>query len=236
MLGGETVHKYQWIRGQILAEIAGLPSDTRLPHERDLAARFAVSRTTVRQALAALASEEKIYSVRGHGTFVAPQGISKGLQLTSFSEDMRNRGYEPSTRLLCAQEVSADSKVARMLELAPGSKVIHLERLRLADSIPMCLENIWLPARLCRGILKQNLEQSLYDLLWVRYSIRIEKGDQKISAAIMDKRTRDLLSMPSPSAAVIVVRRGFDEKGRVAEYGRSAYRADRYDFEIAIRR
>jgi len=230
------MHKHEMIRGQLLAEIAGMPADARLPHERDLAERFEVSRATVRQALAALVSDDKIYAIRGRGTFVAPQGISKGLQLTSFSEDMRNRGHEPSTRVLRAEEVSADSKVAKMLELAPASRVVHLERLRLADGFPMCLEVIWLPARLCRGILKQNLEQSLYQLLSTRYDIRIERAEQKISAAVMDERTRDLLAMPDPSAAVVVTRRGFDEKGRVAEYGRSAYRADRYDFDVSIRR
>ncbi len=230
------MHKHELIRGQLLAEIEGLPADTRLPHERELAARFAVSRTTVRQALGALASAEKIYAVRGHGTFVAPQGISKGLQLTSFSEDMRTRGHEPSTRVLLAEEIAAGQHVAKMLELAPGGKVIHLERLRLADGFPMCLETLWLPARLYRGILKQNLSQSLYELLWSRYGIRIERADQKISAASMDARTRELLGMPDPSAAVVITRRGFDDKGRVAEYGRSVYRADRYDFDVSVRR
>lgn len=230
------MHKHEWIRGQLLAEVAVLPPDTRLPHERDLAERFQVSRATVRQALAALVSEEKIYAVRGHGTFVASPGISKGLQLASFSEDMRARGHEPSTRVLGAEEAAAESRVAKMLELAPGNKVVHLERLRLADGFPMCLEHIWLPARLCRGILHQDLSQSLYELLSLRYGIRIERADQKISAAVMDERTRDLLGMPDPSAAVVVTRRGFDEKGRAAEYGRSAYRADRYDFEVSIHR
>ena len=230
------MHKHELIREQLLTEINSLPADTRLPDERDLAERFAVSRATLRQALAGLASEEKIYSVRGHGTFVAPQGISKGLQLTSFSEDMRNRGHEPSTRVLRAEEVSTDPRIAKMLEIAAGNKAIHLERLRLADGFPMCLETIWLPARLYPGLLKYDLSRSLYELLWDRYEIRIERADQKISATVMDERMNDILGMPQPSAAVVVTRRGFDAKGRVAEYGRSAYRADRYDFEISIHR
>lgn len=230
------MHKHELIYGQLAAEIAGLPADTRLPHERDLAGRFDVSRATVRQALATLTSEAKIYAVRGRGTFVAPQNISKGLQLSSFSEDMRNRGHEPSTRVLTAEEAPADARVAKMLEIAPGNKAIHLERLRLADGFPMCLEIIWLPARLFRGLLLHDLSQSLYDLMRMHYNTRVEHADQKISAAVMDERTRDLLTMPDPSAAVVVTRRGFDEKDRVVEYGRSAYRSDRYDFDVSIRR
>jgi len=230
------MHKHEQIREQLMGEIAVLAPDTQLPHERDLAERFQVSRATVRQALAALVSEKRIYALRGHGTFVASPGISKDLQLTSFSDDMRNRGHEPSTRVLSAEEAVAEPRVARVLELAPDDKVVHLERLRLADGFPMCLEDIWLPARLVPGILHQDLAQSLYELMWLRYRIKIERAEQKISAEVMSEHTRDLLAMPDPSAAVVVTRRGFDEKGRVAEYGRSTYRADRYDFEVSIHR
>lgn len=233
---GEGMHKHEWIRGQLLEDISKLPADSRLPDERDLAERFAVSRATVRQALAALVAEDRIYAIRGRGTFVSSEPISKGLQLTSFSEDMHNRGLEPSTRLLLGKQVVADAKVAKMLELAPGSKVIHLERLRLADGFPMALESIWLPARLYPELLKENLEQSLYGVLEARYRVRIVRAEQKIAAIVMDERARDLLAMPPHSAALVVTRRGFDEKGRVAEYGRSAYRADRYDFDVSIQR
>ena len=70
--------------------------------ERELAESFQVSRATVRQALQSLIEDGLIYSVRGQGTFVSQSRISKGLTLTSFSEDMRARDFEPATRLLAA--------------------------------------------------------------------------------------------------------------------------------------
>ncbi|MDA8437540.1 MAG: GntR family transcriptional regulator [Propionibacterium sp.] len=228
--------KHEWIRSQLLAEVAGLPTDTRLPDERELTERFGVSRATVRQALAALVNEQKIYSIRGHGTFVAGEPISRGLRLRSFSEDMRERGLEPSTRLLLAEEVDAAAEVAARLELAPGTTVVHLERLRLADGFPMCLETIWLPTSLFPRLLTEDLHQSLYSILSNRYQVDIDSADEKIESAIMDRRTRELLSMPNPSSALIVIRRSFDKKGRAVEYGRSAYRADRYSFDVSIKR
>jgi DNA-binding GntR family transcriptional regulator len=33
-----------------------------------------------------------------------------------------------------------------------------------------------------------------------------------------------------------VSRRGIDSRGRIIEYGRSLYRADRYDFELTVHR
>lgn len=228
------MHKHERIRDDLLAEIVKLPADTQLPHERHLAAQFGTSRTTVRQALAGLANANKIYAVRGRGTFVAPQTISKGLQLTSFTEDMQNRGLVASTRVISAEEIRPDDNVAQQLELNAGSTVFKLHRLRLADGSPMCLETIHLPARLVPRLLGEDLEQSLYQLLATRYSIRVVRADQTISAAVADECTHDLLGVPEPAAVIAVTRRGFDEKGRVIEYGFSAYRSDRYDFRVTV--
>lgn len=230
------MHKHEWIRAQVLAEVAELPADTRLPDERDLAERFEVSRATVRQALSTLVKEAKIYSVRGRGTFVAAPSIAKDLRLRSFTEDMRARGMTPSTRLLHAEETAADADVAAMLELAPESRVVHLERLRLADGFPMALESMWLPATRYPGILSEDLSQSLYQILSTRYHVEISTADERIAASVMERRTRELLSMPNPSAALVVSRRSFDKAGRAAEYGLSAYRADRYSFDLTIER
>lgn len=236
MQAGGRMHKHERIRERMLAEVAELPPDTRLPDERELAERFEVSRATVRQALAALASEARIYSVRGRGTFVASPHIAKGLRLHSFSEDMRDRGLRPSTRLLLAEEAIADDEVASMLELEPGAPVVHLDRLRLADGFPMCLESIWLPAGMVPGILREDLTGSLYTLLADRFRIEIGRADERIEAVVVDGDARELLAMPDPSAALVVARRSFDRRGRTAEYGRSVYRADRYSFDVSITR
>lgn len=228
--------KHEWVREELLQHMSGLAPDAPLPQERELAERYEVSRSTVRQALKSLADEGRIYSVRGRGTFVASQRISKDSRLTSFSEDMQARGLRPGTRLLHVEQGPAEAEAAERLELAPGSAVLHLERLRLADGFPMCFEDIRLPAHLYPGLLHQDLERPLYGILASSYNTRIERAEQKISAQILQGRIADLLHVPHGSAALLVVRRGFDEKGRIAEYARSYYRADRYDFELSVSR
>lgn len=228
--------KHEWVREELLQHMSGLTPDAPLPQERELAERYDVSRSTVRQALKSLADEGRIYSVRGRGTFVASQRISKDSRLTSFTEDMQARGLRPGTRLLHVEQGAASPEAAERLELEPGSPVLHLERLRLADGFPMCFEDIWLPAHLYPGLIHQDLERPLYGIFAASYNMRIDRAEQKISAQILHGRTADLLNVPHGSAALLVVRRGFDEKGRIAEYGRSYYRADRYDFELSVSR
>jgi GntR family transcriptional regulator len=228
--------KHLHVREQLLARITIMRPNDLLPKERELAEIFQVSRTTVRQALQSLIEDGLIYSVRGQGTFVSDGRISKGLGLTSFSEDMRARNLEPATRLITAMQCPVPDDIARTLELQPGEPVYYLERLRLADGFPMCFERLHLPTSLFPKLLDQNLDRSLYELLATRYRTVVTTAEQHITATTLQKRHADLLDVPTKSAAMLVSRRGIDNRGRLVEYGQSLYRADRYGFDLTVRR
>src|SRR4051794_5894871 len=99
-----TVPAHKRIRDDLAAEIesGALSARDRLPGESDLAARYGVTRMTVRQALSNLVAEGLLVRRRGVGTFVADNAAQrrKMSRLTGFSEDMRNRGRAIETRML----------------------------------------------------------------------------------------------------------------------------------------
>jgi GntR family transcriptional regulator len=149
---------------------------------------------------------------------------------------MRARGLEPGSRLLTAERRAAEPELARTLEIEPGDPVYHLERLRLADGFPMCVERVDLPAAPFPRLLDQDLRGSLYGLLAGRYRTVLAGAEQRVSATTLNRRHADLLGVPVRSPALHVRRRGIDARGRVVEFAESLYRADRYDFEMTIRR
>lgn len=232
-----SVPKYLRLRQQLLDEInERFGPDEMMPGERELAERFGVSRMTVRQALTALADDGHIYSIRGQGTFVARARITKPPTLTSFSGDMRARGLMPGSRLLSAEIVSAAGDVARDLELEPGTQVYRIGRVRLADDVPMCLEEVHLPVRLFPGLLDLDLSGSLYELLEQRYRTPVVAADQITTAVNLTRTRAELLGVPTRSAALKVVRISTDNRGRMVERAVSLYRGDRYDFSTRISR
>jgi GntR family transcriptional regulator len=229
--------KYERLRGHLRRLIDNdLAAHDRLPTERDLAEQFGVSRVTVRRALDDLENEHRVYRVQGAGTFVAATPIAKTIELTSFSEDMRLRGLTPASRLLVAETVPAGAEVGVPLRLSPADEVVHLERVRTADGVPMCLERAYLAHNLVPGLLAADLAGSLYEVLEDRYHIRLVRAEQRIRATVLVAAEAALLDVPPFTPALLVERTSYDQRDRPVERACSTYRADRYSYQVTLHR
>ena len=229
--------KHQEVRARILAEVtAGMSPQDMLPTERQLAERFGVSRMTVRQALNGLRAEGVLNSVRGLGTFVAGPRLSKPPALTSFSEDLKSRGFTPSTKVLAVEQVQLGTDVAVELGVAPGSRAFRVERLRLADGNPMCHEEVFLPAYRFPGLAEHDLGTSLYGVMGDHYGVVLRRAQQQIKAINLDARIAELLTVEPGAASLLVKRVTLDEEGRIVERGQSICRGDLYDFSLVVTR
>lgn len=205
-----------------------LPTGSRLPSEKELAAEFEVSRMTVRQALDALSAESRVERVPGVGTFVRRPTVAMGPNLTSFTEDMRSRGLRPSSRLIALEEVPAAAEVAADLGVAAGSPVIRLERLRFADDDPMCVEEGHLPARFQRVLVEADLELSLHEVLAQAGTV-IASARRAVRSIPAPSRDAHLLGLPAHAPALEIVDLFHDTNRRAVHRSRSRYRYDRYE-------
>jgi GntR family transcriptional regulator len=187
------LRKYEQLRRRLQADIDTLKPHAPLPTERDLAATYEVSRTTVRQALDTLEDAGAIYRVQGAGTFVASPIISKSLTLTGFSEDMTARGLQPSSQLLAVDLLPAGRQLADQLQIAERDEVIRINRLRRADDSPMCLESVHLPGRRVPGLLDVDqlnspFTGSLYALLERAYGLRVVRAELSGASRVRGSR------------------------------------------------
>lgn len=210
--------------------IIGSEPSAVLPSERRLAEELGVSRATVRAALAMLREQQQIRSGGGGRAMVVDPRLTKAPRLSSFTQDALARGWQPSSRVLEAEQEPTDVTVARDLGISPGEPVARIRRLRLADRSPIAIEEVWLPLELFPHLLSEELSGSLYDLLESRYGVVVYRHDRRISAINVDDAHAELLEIPSGAAALFATQIGFDRRGRRLELGRSIYRGDRFDF------
>lgn len=189
---------------------------------------------TARKALDQLVSEGRLYRVRGSGTFVAAPRIELPLRLTSFSDDMRARGFEPGSRDVDRSAGPAGAEVGAHLGVSDDEPVHRLTRLRTADGQPMAVERCHLLASATPDLLHENLTgRSLYSVLAERYGIVFDSGDQRIQAANADDNDATLLGL-RPGAAVLQLERISRWRGQTVEFTSSTYRGDRYQLSASL--
>ncbi|MBC3763271.1 GntR family transcriptional regulator [Quadrisphaera oryzae] len=220
--------------------VEDLAPDQPVPSERELVDRHGVSRQTVREAIGQLVHEGVLHRVHGKGTFVAARQVQTHLHLASFTQDMRRRGLAPSTRVLHAEAADPPAGVATALRLATSrseaaASVWRVERLRLADGVPMALEESWFPVRLVPGLLDHDLAGSLYTLLGREYGLVPSTGDQVLTAEAATRAQAELLRT-APGAPLLVFTRTTSAGDVVVEHTTSRYRADRYSVRTTLDR
>ncbi|WP_069815588.1 GntR family transcriptional regulator [Streptomyces sp. TP-A0874] len=231
------VPKYYRLKRHLLEMTERLPPGSAVPPERALATEFDTSRTTVRQALQELVVEGRLERIQGKGTFVAKPKVAQALQLTSYTEDMRAQGLEPTSQLLDIGYVVADDRLAGSLGVEAGGRVLRIERLRLASGEPMAIETTHLSAKrfpaLRRSLVKYS---SLYTALAEVYGVRPAEAEETIETSLATPREAGLLGTDVGLPMLMLSRHSVDAEGAPVEWVRSVYRGDRYKFIARLRR
>jgi GntR family transcriptional regulator len=228
------VPKHEQLR-LILLELATehLQPGAAIPSERQLITQYGVSRITVREALGQLVNEGYLTRVRGKGTFVAHRPVQSTLHLASFTEEMRALGHVPTTVVLVREERVAPTDTAAALHLEPGGAAFHLKRLRMADGVPVSIDDAWLSREAYPGLLEHDLSGSVYSLAADRYDAPIVRAVQTVAAVPATDDVATLLGTRTGSAVLVFDRVSSTVDGPV-EHTRSWYRSDRYRVQMEV--
>jgi GntR family transcriptional regulator len=217
---------------------------SKLPTESEFQHAYGVSRTTVRSALATLASEGLVLTRKGFGSYVRDRPPLRRVSSThrhashrdsgkpEFDTEAIAQGQIPSRQMLMVGRGTAPGDIADWLGVAPGQEVVIRKRLQLLDDVPAVISTSYYP-------------------LWVADGTRLEsagalpEGPDNLIADLGHKFARGMellrTRMPTPDEArlleldpgVPVARMlhiDYDPEGRTLQVADDLYAGDRHEF------
>lgn len=204
-----------------------------LPSERVLSESLGVSRVTARKAIDQLVTQGLIVRRRGSGNYIAPHIEQPLSRLTSFSEELKQRGRVPTSRWLSRSVCAPTPEQQLSLTLRPNENVARLERLRLADAAVMAYEMAVLPESVVPN--PAAIGDSLYAHLAAIDKVPV-RALQHISAVNAEAGLAAQLGVPEGRAVLFLTRIGYLQSGEAVELTISYCRSDYFDFVAELRR
>ncbi len=197
---------------QIAADLAAaLVTDyqlgQRLPSENALMAQYAVSRITIRQALAELAMRGLVVRQQGKGTFVAaPQGPQNPYPLTGLGDLLTAQGLTPETTLLFFGPRRPAPPICERLQLV-HDEALAFQRLYRVAGLPIALTEVYYPPEV--GIMITEAAAAAHSsqaLLTEHAGVILGHAELHIRATVLTPTIATLLAL-SPTVPVLIEER-----------------------------
>jgi GntR family transcriptional regulator len=221
-----------------------LPPESQLPNEPDLSAFLNVSRSTVRSALTILEQGGFIQRRWGVGTFISKNPPTyNNLSINSgVTQLIRSSGAEPGNAEFLITTRPASEHVANRLSVEPGTPVMVLERVRLAndrrvvfclDVLPMALfrdQGGEIPLSVVEHYVEEN--QSMYSFIRERLGMEIHHGVAWIRPLSAEAYLAEKLSIPRGSSILHLEQVDIGDDGEPLALSDEYYVADAFTFYI----
>lgn len=207
---------------------------SRLPTETDLAARYEVSRGTVRQAVAALTSEGLIGSRQGARRMVLASRRSQTFEeLRSFAQWARAMGREATGHVVSSTYRPATPEDSVRLQLTAGTQVLHVLRVRGLDGEPVLLERTVYADWISPAVERVEPDcPSVTQRLYEDTGLVFAYGEHVIDAVAAGAQDADLLGIRRTSPLLRVRRVTTTREGRPVEWSDDRYRSDAVTFSV----
>ncbi|PKR77129.1 hypothetical protein CEY16_10310 [Halalkalibacillus sediminis] len=208
------------------------PGDA-IPSESQLMKYYNVSRTTVRQAIRDLAQDGIIETRRGAAARLksAPE------------EDVNNTGVvhhevgeEFSVKVLRAYQADNHQFAKHQLKLDDHTDVYLLERIRIADGIPIGLQQLFTPTYIGEILEKEGF--TYFDIFPVlgKHMVNYSTIKENVTSCLANQHEADLLGIMSGDPLIEITRLTLGLDHTPIEFSKTKYVPSNFNYNIEIGR
>jgi GntR family transcriptional regulator len=235
----ENMSTSQRLHDLLKETIFSTPPGERLPSEPYLAKQFGVSRATLREAMRTFETQGFLSRRQGVGTFVTKpsQVIASGLEvLVSIERLAEQIGLAVSLGEIELSSCLADDGVARQLQVTPGSELICVSRVILAEGRAVAYLIDMLPPKFLNpGEVDKDFSGSVLELL-------LKRGDPPLGSSRCEIAA---IAAPPGVARALNIQRGdslllfeavlFTKDGKPVDYSYSYFLPGYFKFHVVRR-
>ena len=210
-----------------------------LPTEAELGLAYGVSRYTVRQAIQHLRQQGLVSARKGVGTRVEARHTDPSYthSLHSLTE-LLQFAHETRLDVLAQEDLIARGTIAEMLGCRPGKAWVRVVGIRHGDNAPpICHSEVFIDAAY-REIAQdaRSLRTAFWSLIEQQFGETVIEVEQLIEAALLTSEQAAQLEAKPGAPALKITRRYYVTGRRLIELAISLHPADRFAYNMTIKR
>jgi GntR family transcriptional regulator len=210
------------------------PEGGQIPGEIELANELNVSRGTVRQALAILDREGLIYRRQGSGTYANKYVLQIGARVEhayEFTDLIRLSGFEAAIVPVEVRHEPASDEAIQRLQIEPGTEMLVVHKLFLADGEPAiyCIDAL-AASSVKTPYQEEELRAPIFEFLANRCHQDIDYILADILPEMAGEQVSHLLQCSIDDVLLRFDETSFNNANKPVLYSRIHYRSDRIHF------
>lgn len=211
------------------------PPGTNMPSEHELMAEHGISRNTARHVLNGLQEMGMIRRQRGKRGIVTNSKIIDNVAKSSrVSEILAENKRFSYSKVISISLVEAPAQAAEFLGLCPGNPVVRIYRQRLADHLPLVINDTYLNPSPFGFLLNSNLENlSLNNYIQRTVGIQAGAARRDLEIITLTETEAGLLGRQPGDPAFLQTQYLWDSQGAPFYFNWSIYRADMVKFSFS---
>lgn len=219
----------QTVRERILAEMKhGLFAECkRLPRETVLSEVLGISRTQLRDVLAALEQEGFVTRRLGVGTVINRHVLNVKSRMDIEAEILdiiRHNGYEAEVVFLDAKEEAADEVVAQKLGILEGTKVVRVSKVCMADGKPaLYFQDIFEHRLIQKEYTKEDLAAPIFHFLQEKCNLEVYMDLTQLHAVAAVEKVAEVLKVAEGTLLLNMEEVDYDIEGKAVFYSRQFF-------------
>ncbi len=219
------------------------PVGAKLPTEAELCQQLGISRFTAREAIRVLSTAGLVTRRQRVGTVViATPDDARYTHDAASVRDLMQYAQDTELRFVYIGQVTLSRAQARELEAEPGSEWTYALGMRVsgagdhaASTRPICITRLYLNP-LLEGIAQRlrGRHGAVHALIESAYALSIDRVEQELQGVLLDADDAANLGCSPGAPALRVVRRYFDERGRLLELADNVHPSDRFSYRMTL--